>query len=174
MHFKKFVVSFGLAGSLALAPTAALAADPSTHDIAFLKAAHQTNLAVILGGQVAWKKTTDPAVKKLAATLMRDHIHLDAALAETARGLSVRLPIEPTAEQQAITARYEAVAPSAIDDLYISTQQTLIREAGVLASTQAAKGSDPAVKNVAAKASPILSGHQELLRKAANSERIAG
>jgi hypothetical protein len=81
MHFKKFVVSFGLAGSLALAPTAALAADPSTHDIAFLKAAHQTNLAVILGGQVAWKKTTDPAVKKLAATLMRDHIHLDAALA---------------------------------------------------------------------------------------------
>jgi putative membrane protein len=174
MHFKHFVVSLGLAGSMVVAPVAAQAADPSIRDIAFLKTAHQTNLAVILGGQVAWKRTTDPVVKKLAATLMRDHIHLDAALAKTARELSVRLPIEPTAEQQALTARYEAVGVDAIDDLYISTQQALIREAGELASAQAAKGSDPAVKQVAAKASPIITGHQELLRKAAKLEGTAG
>ncbi|MDI6101615.1 DUF4142 domain-containing protein [Actinoplanes sp. NEAU-A12] len=168
MHSYRIAAALGLAGSLALGAVPAQAAPaPTPRDVAFVHAAHQGNLAEIAAGQVAWKKTTDPVVKNLAATFMRNHIHMDAKLYLTARDLGIRLPNSPTAAQQALTERYAAAAAETFDDYYISTQLTAHRHAHKLIKEQLAGGADPAVKDLAEQAVPIIAEHRKLLREAA-------
>ena len=152
----------------------AVAAALSEQDVTFIQAAHQTNLAEITAGRIAWLKTTDPQVKDLAATFMRDHIHLDAALYLTARNLGIRLPSEPNAEQKALTARYEAAGEDTFDDYYITTQLAGHREAVAMLQKQIAEGEDPAIKDLAAKATPVVEGHVQLLRDTAADEGVVG
>ncbi|MFC7527655.1 DUF4142 domain-containing protein [Actinoplanes sp. GCM10030250] len=169
MFFRSIFATLGMASSLAGLPATAAQADPSAQDAAFIRAAHQVNLAEIASGQIAWRKTTDPEVKNLAATFMRDHIHLDADLYKTARTLRIVLPSAPTAEQQALTKRYEAAGADTFDEYYISNELSARREALALTSTQTQKGADPAVKDLAEKAAPMIARHQQMLQKAANS-----
>lgn len=173
MLSRRIAATVGMAGFLILPVTPAQAAEPSPQDVSFVRAAHQANLAEIAAGQIAWKKSTDPQVKNLAATFMRNHIHMNADLYTAARKLRIFLPDKPTEEQQALTKRYEAAPAATFDEYYISTQLTAHREAQKLATTQVDKGREPAVKELAEQASSIIAGHQELLRKAAVSEGIA-
>ncbi|AEV87583.1 hypothetical protein ACWT_6571 [Actinoplanes sp. SE50] len=173
MLFRRIPAMLGLAGLLVLPATAAQAA-ASESDAAFLKAAHQVNLAEIAAGRIAWTKTTDPTVKELAATFLRDHIRMDADLYLTARELRVFLPADPTEEQQALAHRYEVAGTDTFDEYYITTQLAGHRAALRLASDEAANGSDESVKALAAKAVPVIRHHAEQLRDAAVAAGLAG
>lgn len=146
----------------------------SGQDSDFLKAAHQVNLAEIATGRIAWGKTADPRVKKLAGTLMVDHIRMDSDLYQVARRLRVVLPDAPDSEQQALANRYQAAGADTFDEYYISTQLAGHRAALKMVTEQAEQGDDPAVKRLAAKAAPIITRHQVMLRDAAAAEGIAG
>ncbi|BCJ41843.1 hypothetical protein GCM10010168_75310 [Actinoplanes ianthinogenes] len=174
MIFRRMTVALGAAGLLLLPAVAAQAAGSSDRDIDFLRAAHQANLAEIAGGRIAFQKTADPAVKKIAADLMRDHIFMDADLSATARKLRISLPMTPTAEQQALARRYEAAGTDTFDEYYISTQLAAHREAHEMAAAQAEQGDQEAVTDLAEKAVPIISRHQQELRQAAEAKGIAG
>ena len=174
MFFRRIATTLGLAG-LMLTPAAAASADtPSEQDVAYLRAAHQSNQAEIKGGLLAWHKTVDPKVKDLAATFMRDHIHLEAALADTARRLRVQLPNELNPHQEALAARYAATPPEAFDKLYISTQMSMHRKAMRLTAKQIAAGTEPTVRDLAARAEPVIAAHHAKLRAAAIAEGMAG
>ncbi len=183
-------VALGIAGLLAL-PAAAQAAAPvrSTapgqevasgqeeaggQDADFLKAAHQVNLAEIAGGRTAWAKTTNPQLKTLARTFMVDHIRMDSDLYQTARRLRVILPDAPTAEQQAQAKRYEAAGTDTFDEYYISTQLAGHRAALRMLAEQVDQGIDPSVTELATKATPIVTHHQQMLRSLAAAEGMAG
>ncbi|GAA2703970.1 DUF4142 domain-containing protein [Actinoplanes palleronii] len=163
MLFRRISAALGMAGLLILPATAAQA-EPTAADAAFLKAAHQVNLAEIATGQIAWKKTTDPQVKNVAAALMRDHIHLDADLYRTARVLRVHLPGSPTAEQQALADQYEAAGAASFDKLYLSTQLAGHRK--VLRMIRSADITEPSIKELAERAEPVITRHVEMIRKA--------
>ena len=173
MLFRRIATALGLTG-LMLTPAPAAHAAPSKQDVAYLQAAHQSNLAEIKGGRIAWQKTSDPKIKDLAATFMRDHIHLDAALSDTARQLRVTLPVEPNPHQQALAARYEAAPAETFDRLYISTQMSQHRKALRLTRKELAAGAEAAVKDLAGKAEPVIAGHHTKLRAAAIAEGMAG
>ncbi|MEU4421090.1 DUF4142 domain-containing protein [Actinoplanes sp. NPDC024001] len=165
MILRSTVSSVVAAGLLALPATAAQAA-PSAQDAEFLRSAHQINLAEIAGGRIAWQKSSDEGVKELAATLMRNHIRLDAQVTQAARTLRVALPAVPTAAQQALTARYQAAPAGTFDDLFVATQQQAHRDALRLVEEQVAKGSDPVATKVAQAAAPIIAGHHRQLAAA--------
>ncbi|GAA2895198.1 hypothetical protein Acy02nite_39570 [Actinoplanes cyaneus] len=173
MLLRRISTTVGVAGLLALPATAAQA-EPSAQDAAFLKAAHQANLAEISAGRIAWTTSNDPTVKTLAATLMRDHIHLDADLYQTARQLRVFLPDAPTEEQQALTRRYEAAGADTFDEYFISTQLAAHRDSLKLVSEQISDGSEQSVKELAADAEPVIAHHRDLLRDAAEAKGLAG
>ncbi|GIF13040.1 DUF4142 domain-containing protein [Actinoplanes teichomyceticus] len=174
MLFRRIPAALGIAGLLCLPATAAQAAEPSEQDAAFLRAAHQANLAEITAGRIAWQKTTDPTVKKLAATFMRDHIHMDAELYLTARRLRVVLPNAPTPEQQALARRYEVAGADTFDEYYIATQLAAHRATIQAAQTQVEEGDDPAVRALARRATQTIAHHQVQLRAAAEAEGMAG
>jgi putative membrane protein len=147
-------------------PASAVPAAPSEQDAAFLEAANDINLAGIAHGRIAFTKTTNPEVKKIAARLMVDHIRLNGELAEAARNLKFRLDSVPSAEQRAVADRYRAAPAGAFDALYLSTQLELHQEAKRIADAQVAGGSDAGVKRVAAESGPVLVEHQKILRDA--------
>lgn len=171
MFMRRIATALCVSAVAVLPASAARADEPSAQDAAFLRAAYQNNLAEIQSGQVAWRKTTNPEVKNLAASIMRDHIHMNADLYDVARKLRVFLPQEPSAEQKALTDRYQAAGAGTFDDLFISTQMTVHRNAHALASEQIAEGSDQAVKELAQNATPIITRHQQLLQTASARTR---
>ena len=175
MLFRRIAAALGAAALVALPATAARADDgPAPQDVAYLQTAHQANLAEIAGGRAAWQKTTDPKVKNLAVTFMRDHILLNAALYQTARSLRVTLAPGPTAEQLALVHRYQVAEPTAFDEYYIITQLEMHRAALRVGATAIEHGNDPAVRQLAQDAAPVIAAHHRLLRNAEAAEGIAG
>jgi putative membrane protein len=168
------LVPLGVAASMAFSVSPVWAAEPSPDDAAFLRAAHQTNLAEIAAGRIAWAKATAPEVKAAAAAFMRDHIEMNADLYLTARNLRVHLPAEPTAEQQALNRRYETAGVETFNEYFISTQLAGHRETLRTLTVRANQGGEPSVKALAEQAAPIIKRHQTMLRKAAEAEEIAG
>ena len=174
MLLRRIATTIGTACLVVLPATAAQADAPSAQDVAYLQAAYQANMAEVQGSRVAWQKSTDPKVKNLAATFMRDHIRLNAVLYDTARALRVPLPAEPTPEQQALANRYQVAEPGVFDEYFISTQLGMHRAAMRLGATQIAKGSEPTVKKLAEEAAPVIAAHHVLLRQAATAEGMDG
>jgi putative membrane protein len=147
---------------------AVVRASPSPQDEAFLRAANEINLAGIAHGRIAWAKTGNAEVKRIAGRLMVDHIRLNAKVSEAARKLKIRLGFTPNAAQQALAERYQAAPAGSFDALYLSTQLELHQQAKRIADAQIAEGRDASLKRVAADSAPVLAGHQALLKEATN------
>ena len=166
MLFRRIATTLGMAGLIAVPAPAAQAAVPADQDAEYLRAVHQINLAEIESGRIAWLKTTDQKVKDLAATFMRDSIHLDADLYLTARDLRITLPAAPTAEQTALTQKYESAGQAGFDQLYLSTRLEARQEAIELTTARLGQGGDAKVKEFAQDAASVLAGHEKLLHSA--------
>ncbi|MEU8239689.1 DUF4142 domain-containing protein [Actinoplanes missouriensis] len=185
MLFRRIATSLGLAGALLAAAAAPAASAPTPaaptpapavteRDAAFLMAAHQVNLAEIAAGRLAWFKTTDKRVKELAGMFMGDHIRLDAALYGVARQLRVYLPDKPTAEQQALAARYQAAGADTFDEYFVSTQLAAHREALAMVEKAAVESDARSVRNLAEDAVPVIEKHRDHLRAVAAATDMVG
>lgn len=164
--FKRVAAALGVAGLLLLQPAAAQAA-PSDQDTAFLKSAHQSNLAEIAGGKLAQQKGASQEVKDLGERFVTDHTKLDAAVRETAEALGVDLPSTPNSKQQAVARRYAATSGDDFDALFVSTQMEAHMAAMAAGRTEIARGSDAQAKKVAQDAAPVIASHHDALSGAA-------
>jgi len=168
MMIRRAALALGFAGLLLVPATAAQAA-PSDQDSAFLKAAHQSNLAEIAGGTLAQQKGQSQQVKDLGARFVADHTKLDASLKQTASALDVDLPSAPNDQQQAVAAKYRATSGDAFDSLFVSTQMDAHMAAMKLGRTELAQGSDAQAKKVAQTSAPVIASHHDALNDAARS-----
>ncbi|MEU8657545.1 DUF4142 domain-containing protein [Actinoplanes philippinensis] len=173
MLFRRGLAVIGVIGSLFLTPVPAQAVEPPP-DVAFLHAAHQANVAEISAGRLAWNKTANPAVKRVAAALMVDHIKMDFEVYQTARPLYVRLPEGTNEEQRALHRRYELAPRDTFDEYFVSTQLAGHRQTLRMLQEQIEEGAEPSVRAVAQKAIPVIERHGALLREAAQALGIAG
>jgi putative membrane protein len=168
MFIRRAALSLGLVG-LFLVPATSASAAPSDQDAAFLKAAHQSNLAEIAGGTVAQQKASSQQVKDLGQRFITDHTKLDKSLQQTASALKVSLPSAPNSQQQALAARYRAASGSRFDSLFVSTQMQAHMTAMTLGRTELAQGSDSQAKKVAQTSAPVIASHHSALESAARS-----
>lgn len=168
MIVRRLMVAVAATGLL-LVPALPASAAPSDQDAAFLKAAHQSNLAEIAGGKLAQQKGDSSAVKELGARFVADHTKLDAALSDTASALGVDLPSAPNAQQRALAKKYEAASGRSFDTLFVSTQMTAHMAAMALGQKEIANGRDAQAKKVAQTAAPVVASHHTALRSAARS-----
>jgi putative membrane protein len=139
------------------------AAAYSEQDAAFLRAAHQTNLAEIAGGGIAQQKGS-ASVRQLGALFVRDHTALDADLTRTARALGVTLPDTPTRAQLELAKRYQAAPAGTFDRLFLRTQRAAHQEALAAGATEAARGENADVKQLATAADPVVRRHLAAIR----------
>jgi putative membrane protein len=153
-------------GALVLTAAPALAA-PSDQDVAWMQAAHQSNLAEIAAGNAAQQAATTPEVRELGAMFVQMHTQLDTQLTQAAQQLGVQLPGEPTAEQQQQLAAVQQNSGQAFDTAWIAQQ--IGSHSTTLAATQRElqNGSDPTVLELARASTPVVEQHLVELRDAA-------
>jgi putative membrane protein len=162
------IVAAGTMAAVLIGVAPAQAA-PSAQDTAFLRAAHQTNLAEIAVGKLAQDKTTSPTVRELGARFVVDHTRLDQSLQQTAAAVGVTLPDAPNADQQAVAGRLQAASGSGFDQLFVSTQLAGHHAAMRLGEAELSGGSDPQVKKVASDSAPVVRSHVDVLTAAASA-----
>jgi len=159
------VVAFAVAClAVAAAPAeAAAAAAPSTQDSDYLRAAHQAHLAEIAAGGLAARKGGSARLRELGERLVTDHTRLDRELGEVSTALALELPDGPTADQRALAVELEGASGLDFDSLFVSTQMDAHAKALSLGEKELADGSDPAVKQVARNAAPVIRAHHQAL-----------
>lgn len=166
---KRLAVVAGLV-VLGLAPSgAAHAAAPSTQDTQFLQSLHRVNLAEVSAGKLAQQKGANQQVKDLGTKFATDHAKLDQTVQSTASSVGVTLPDSPTADQQAVLNHLKGLSGAAFDTQWISVQLIAHQQAIDVTETEITQGSDPAVKQVAQNALPMLQAHYQALVAAAKS-----
>jgi putative membrane protein len=131
----------------------------TSQDRAFLRAAHQANLAEISTGRLAENKGRSAQVRDLGRMFVTDHTRLDSDLKQVARRLNVSLPNQPNATQRALAARLKKLSGTAFDKAFLDGQlngHVMARSAG---RTELAKGSNADAKTVARTSAPVVQHH---------------
>jgi putative membrane protein len=169
MALRALGVATALAAALAAGPAVAGAADapaaaPSAQDVAYLQAAHQSNLLEIATGNQAQEKGRSQQVKDLGARFVTDHTRLDQSVQQTASSLGV--PLAPADAAQKATDRLGKVPARQYDRVWIPLEQAAHTAAMANGQREIAKGSDATVKQDATAAAPVLEQHHLLLNQA--------
>ncbi|WIM96953.1 DUF4142 domain-containing protein [Actinoplanes oblitus] len=151
------------------APAAVATAPPARRldpDAAFLRTAHQGNLAQIVLGRIAAHKAADPRIRALGARFAADSTHLDAAVRDVARTLRVQLDSEPNSTVQQGVMLYRSTSRTEFDKLFLTTQAALHARAARVIRAELADGDEAEVRQIARGALPIVRRHTTALRQA--------
>ncbi|MER7397645.1 DUF4142 domain-containing protein [Streptomyces sp. NPDC000151] len=144
----------------AAAPATATATSSRPTDGAFLRTVHQGNLAEIAAGRDAGTNATTRCVKRLGATLVRDHRRLDRDITALADKLHVRLPGSPSAEQRHALADVQAKKGTrAYDRAWLRMESSDHVKTLALIGRELRTGRNSEVKAAARKARPVVARH---------------
>jgi putative membrane protein len=153
-----------LVGPAAVAQAAGTSKHVSKQDVAFLRAAHQSNLFEIQTGKLAERKGKSAEVRELGRMFVKDHTKLDADLKKVAKRLGVDLPSRPNTEQRALAARLSKLSGSAFDKAWLDGQIVQHRKAKANGERELTKGSNKYAIGVAKKSAPVIKKHLKELR----------
>ena len=159
---RAMVVPLGAATLALVGPAAAAQASTSgvtSQDAAFLRAAHQSNLAEITTGKQAQQKSPNAQVRALGREWVMMHTQLDAGLKKVARKHGVSLPAQPNAMQRAQAAKDAKAAGAAYDRTWLNGElagHVMTRTGG---RTELAKGSNADVLKLDRTAAPVVQHH---------------
>ncbi|SCL37703.1 Predicted outer membrane protein [Micromonospora rhizosphaerae] len=148
-----------------LTPAAAAqaAAQPSSQDTQYLQALHQVNLAEIVMGNLAQQKGQNQQVKDLGKQFVTDHTQLDETVQSTAKQLNVRLPSEPTADEQKVIDRLNNLSGAEFDKAWVTAELNGHVQAIQATQTEISQGSEQSVVQLAQDALPVLQAHIDAL-----------
>ncbi|MFI6856184.1 DUF4142 domain-containing protein [Streptomyces sp. NPDC050416] len=154
----------------AVAPAPAFAADVSTQDASFLRAAHQGNLAEIAAGQDAEKNAATASVRHVICAARRrgagpgphpSRRHVRALAGK----LNVSLPSGPSPEQRRVLASDRAKAGSAAyDKAWLVAQNDAHTKTLALIDQEISGGSNAKAVAAAEAARPAVKMHLDMVR----------
>ncbi|AEV81519.1 hypothetical protein ACWT_0506 [Actinoplanes sp. SE50] len=172
---RRIFTAFGLTAAMLLPLTTASAAkaaparlDP---DAAFLRTAHQGDLAQIAIGRLAVQRSANPVIRHLGTRFAADSTRLDTAVRATAQRLHVRLDAAPNATVQQSLAAFETAQGPAFDRLFLTGQTGLHAQAAHLIRAELTDGDEPAVQQIARRALPLIKRHRLALKNLGNKIR---
>jgi hypothetical protein len=146
-------------------PTPSPTASPSAQDVAFLRAAHQDNLAEIQAGTAAEHRGSSAAARSLGARLVREHTSLDADLQRIATRLNLDMSTTPTATRQRQLEEVSIHTGKAFDRAWVATVTEWNTEALANDQGESRSGTLDDVKGLARDAVGVVRGHLSRLAK---------
>lgn len=148
-------------GADTVAAAAAAQVNPtlSTSDATFMTVAARGGMAEVQMAQLAERNGRSAAVKRFARRMMEDHGQANQAMAALAQRKQVTPPESIGADQQQIYDRLAKLRGAAFDRAYAAAMVEDHQEDLQLFRTEAADGTDPEVKAMAARHVPILQEH---------------
>ena len=155
---------FVLAGALALAAVTALPAVAKQKIGAgtFVNGAGVRGLANVELSQLALQRSQNPEVRRLARTIVDDHLHAVDDLFWLAGPEDSKMPKTIDLEQRGIKSRLTTLTGVAFDRAYLQAIATNSARDIALYRTYAKAGGDPGLKEWAAERLPALRKQQQL------------
>lgn len=132
----------------------------SSDDRDFMITAAGNGLYEIEVSKLAAKKSQNAAIKRYAATLVRDHTAAKEALRTLAVAKPLRIPDDMPDGKKAQFNMFSEATPAEFDEKFLKTVGIEAHRTDIeLFETQVEKGKDPQVKAFAAKTLPKLKMH---------------
>ncbi len=155
---KLLIVLATLVAGIAIAQVP-LGKTASTGDKTFALEASAASSAEVAAGQMALRKSSNPAVRAFAQKMIEDHSKANSELIRVTGLSGIAIAKSPTPEQQSAAARLDALGGSAFDRAYVALQLEDHRKAVALFNDEATNAVDVDLKSFAAKTVQILEMH---------------
>jgi putative membrane protein len=168
-------VTLSLAAVLAVLGLAPAAAQEqgSRQAREFAEAAAQSDQFEILEGETAATQSTDPQVRAFAMRMIHDHQATSQALRDAAmRGGLAPPPMALSADQAQMLNALQSLHGRQFDQLYARQQALAHHGALVVEQGYASSGDNPALRQAAATAVPLISAHLTMAEQM--SARLGG
>ncbi|HEX5424435.1 MAG TPA: DUF4142 domain-containing protein [Candidatus Acidoferrales bacterium] len=135
----------------------------------FAKKAAQDDLAEIKMGTLAQQKGGTPAVRDFGQRLVRDHTKNLDELKSVAQQQNITLPTEPNSTQMIDYKNLSSLNTAEFDKKFARHMVNDHVRAVTEFKAEAKNGTNPQIKNFAAKSVPVLETHLRLARNMMNS-----
>jgi predicted outer membrane protein len=133
----------------------------TTLDQVFVTKATDANLAEIAVGRLALQRSTCPQVRALAQQMINDHCSANAQLQAVAQEQGIILPPMIGTTHQAVMNQLQMASGPVFDKLFMSSMVEDHENAITLFATEAASGSNPALRTLAGQLMPTLVRHAQ-------------
>lgn len=130
-------------------------------DQEFTKKASETDVAEIGLGQLAAQKASSPQVKQFGQKMVEDHTMSRKMLAQIAASKNLPVVNEMDAKHKELYDKLQGLQGAQFDQVYMKNMVAGHEKAIKLYQQQAQHGSDPALKDFAAKSLPTLNQHYQ-------------
>lgn len=160
-------IGLGALGLLAAAPAVAQE-QGSAATRNYVQAAAQSDSFEMLEAQTVLGQSTDPQARAFAQQMIQDHGRLSTALRQAAAQAGVKPPVMGVgADQAPLLGALQGLRGSDFDHAYWQHQALAHRSALTTTQDYAASGDNPAMRQEAAAAIPIISGHLAMAERMA-------
>ncbi len=141
----------------------------SDQDRQFVTGAAAGGTYEIESSQLALQKTQTPRVRMIAEHMIRDHTEANKQLNLIAQQKSIVTPTAPTADQQEMINKLNALSGTSFDQEYL-TQQKLAHEQTIsMFKRESDDGSDMPIKSFAMNTLPTLQEHYRMITNGDNT-----
>lgn len=155
----------GAADNMA-AMNGATAAPMPTDAAGFVKAAGASDLFEIRSAKVALQKAKDAKVRDFAQMMITDHTKTTDAVKAAAKKAGLNpAPPQLTADQQQKLDQLQPLTGQAFDQAYVAQQMPAHQQALAMLQNYAQNGDQPALKQAAQQAIPIVQKHINRLQE---------
>lgn len=153
---------FCVAG-VAMAVNVAQADNVPAKERRFMIKAAEAGNAEINAGKIALEKSTNPAVRKFAETMIEDHTQIGAELKQLASTKEVSLPSDPALGQRARNTLLDKLDGHNFDRHYVESSGVKAHQDSIKQfETMAASAEDPDVRTFANRTLPGLREHLQM------------
>ena len=134
----------------------------SPADKMFVTKALEGGMAEVQLGQLAQQKSNNPDVKQFGQRMVDDHTKLGDQMKSVAQQIGVKVPDAPSKKDQAVMAKLQALNGDAFDKAYMKDMVKDHKMDLNEFKTEAANGSNPAVKDAANQGAQVISQHLQM------------
>jgi putative membrane protein len=143
--------------------------NPTVGDQAFLTQAAYGGLAEVTLGQLATKKGGSESIREFGSHMVNDHSSANQELVALAKSKGMTPPTAPDPGRQATATALGTLEGTNFDYQYVQQQLMEHQVALALYRAEAQSGTDPAIRQFAAKWAPALEAHAASLRPLAGN-----
>lgn len=174
-------IALALASAAAALPVAAQTPPPpppaeaKSQAMPYVMASGQSDLYEINSSQIALQKSQNPAIKRFATMMIRDHQKTTANTMAAAKkaGLTPTPPMLDAGATASIN-ELQTAAPGDFDRIYLAQQMPAHQAALDLQQSYASGGDQAALRANAKAAAPIVKRHLDMVTKMQSGNMAAG
>jgi len=139
-------------------------------DKMFVENALKGGMAEVQLGQLALQKSTNDDVKQFAQKMIDDHTKLGDQMKPIAQQIGVKIPNGPSNKDKAVITKLQALNGDAFDKAYIKDMLKDHKTDLNDFKTEAANGSNPAVKDAATQGAQVINQHLQMIEQIAQKD----